>query len=115
MVFVRIFRAVVLKVWVERGLFTHRILLGEEHVDVVCTGISTKADEELIDLSEDFSFKVSFDPMNGIKSKNLEISYNYPTPLPLQPTRVSADVEEVISQNRKQAHCSHTPHYASDK
>ncbi|KRX74429.1 hypothetical protein T06_13375 [Trichinella sp. T6] len=45
----------------------------------------------------------------------IKISYNYPTPLPLQPTRVSADVEEVITQNRKQVHCSHTPHYASDK
>ncbi|KRZ48558.1 hypothetical protein T02_1249 [Trichinella nativa] len=30
-------------------------------------------------------------------------------------TRVSGDVEEVISQNRKQVHCSHTPHYAFDK
>ncbi|KRY03672.1 Zinc finger BED domain-containing protein 5 [Trichinella patagoniensis] len=29
--------------------------------DVVATGISTKADEELIDLSEDYSFKMSFD------------------------------------------------------
>ncbi|KRX49551.1 hypothetical protein T05_7656 [Trichinella murrelli] len=30
-------------------------------------------------------------------------------------TRVSGDVEEVISQNRKQVYCSHTPHYAFDK
>ncbi|KRY08607.1 Zinc finger BED domain-containing protein 5 [Trichinella patagoniensis] len=29
--------------------------------EVVATGISTKADEELIDLSEDYSFKMSFD------------------------------------------------------
>ncbi|XP_003378635.1 TWiK family of potassium channels protein 7 [Trichinella spiralis] len=35
--------------------------------------------------------------------------------LRLEPTRVSADFEEVISQKRKQAHCSHTPHYAFDK
>ncbi|KRY11526.1 hypothetical protein T12_8670 [Trichinella patagoniensis] len=42
--------------------------------DVVRTGISTKADGELIDLSEDSSFK------QRIESKtNLEISYNYPT------------------------------------
>ncbi|KRX33204.1 hypothetical protein T05_13872 [Trichinella murrelli] len=34
MVFVRISRAMVLKVWVERGLFTHRILLGEEMLSV---------------------------------------------------------------------------------
>ncbi|KRZ95825.1 hypothetical protein T08_6981, partial [Trichinella sp. T8] len=29
-------------------------------------------------------------------------------------TRVNVDVEEVISQNRKQTHCSHTPHHAFD-
>ncbi|KRZ53376.1 hypothetical protein T02_7222 [Trichinella nativa] len=52
---------------------------------------------------------------SGSQNVGREVSYNYPTPLPLQPTRVSADVEEVITQNRKQAHCSHTPHYASDK
>ncbi|KRX34324.1 hypothetical protein T05_15246 [Trichinella murrelli] len=68
----------VLKVWVERGLFTHRILLGAEHVDVVCTGISTKADEELIDLSEDFSFKVSFD-RKTLTQFWLSVTNTYPT------------------------------------
>ncbi|XP_003376369.1 zinc finger protein [Trichinella spiralis] len=120
--------------------------------DVVATGISTKADEELIDLSEDYSFKMSFDrkkliqfwlsventyptlstaalkvllpfttsymceirfsAMIGIKIKlrnKLQLSNN----LRLKLTHISVDVEEVISQNRKQTHCSHTPHYAS--
>ncbi|XP_003376527.1 hAT family dimerization domain protein [Trichinella spiralis] len=120
--------------------------------DVVATGISTKADEELIDLSEDYSFKMSFDrkrliqfwlsvqntyptlstaalkvllsfttsymceigfsAMIGIKIKlrnKLQLSNN----LRLKLTHISVDVEEVISQNRKQAHCSHTPQYAS--
>ncbi|KRY16912.1 hypothetical protein T12_9450 [Trichinella patagoniensis] len=62
--------------YVER--FTHRILLGEEHVDVVCTGISTKADEELIDLSEDFSFKVSFD-RKTLTQFWLSVTNTYPT------------------------------------
>ncbi|KRZ55578.1 hypothetical protein T02_11707 [Trichinella nativa] len=65
-------------IFVKRGLFTHRILLGEEHVDVVCTGISTKADEELIDLSEDFSFKVSFD-RKTLTQFWLSVTNTYPT------------------------------------
>ncbi|KRY41635.1 SCAN domain-containing protein 3 [Trichinella spiralis] len=120
--------------------------------DVVATGISTKADEELIDLSEDYSFKMSFDrkrliqfwlsvqntyptlstaalkvllsfttsymreigfiAMIGIKIKlrnKLQLSNN----LRLKLTHISVDVEEVISQNGKQANCSHTPRYAS--
>ncbi|KRY27480.1 Zinc finger BED domain-containing protein 5 [Trichinella spiralis] len=129
-----------------------RMVHGQCVSDVVATGISTKADEELIDLSEDYSFKMSFDrkrliqfwlsvqntyptlstaalkvllsfttsymreigfiAMIGIKTKlrnKLQLSNN----LRLKLTHISVDVEEVISQNGKQANCSHTPRYAS--
>ncbi|KRX18486.1 Zinc finger BED domain-containing protein 5 [Trichinella nelsoni] len=106
--------------------------------NVVATGISTKADEELINFSEDCSFgyqlkthptlstaalkvllpfttsymcEIGFSAMIGIKTKfrnKLQLSHI----LRLKLTHVSVDVEEVISQNRKQAHSSHTPHYA---
>ncbi|KRY36248.1 Zinc finger BED domain-containing protein 5 [Trichinella spiralis] len=156
MAFVRISRAVVLKVWVARVLLIEYCWEKNfsQHADVVCTGISTKGDEELIDLSEDSSFKVSFD-RKTLTQFWLSVLNTYPTPstaalkvlhpfttfylceigfsamnkikskfrsklqlsniLRLQPERFSADVEEVITQNRKQAHCSHTPHYAFDK
>ncbi|KRX25667.1 Zinc finger BED domain-containing protein 5, partial [Trichinella nelsoni] len=124
--------------------------------DVVATGISMKADEELIDLSEDYSFKMSFDckrlkqfwlsvqntyptlstaalkvllsfttsyiceigfsAMIGIKTKlrniqhystnrnniiqNIQLFNN----LRLKLTHISLDLEEIISQNRKQTH-----------
>ncbi|KRX23399.1 hypothetical protein T07_11134 [Trichinella nelsoni] len=65
--------------WIAVGQnFTHRILLGEEHADVVCTGISTKAVEELIDLSDDSSFKVSFDRKTLIQFW-LSVGNTYPT------------------------------------
>ncbi|XP_003372713.1 hypothetical protein Tsp_11702 [Trichinella spiralis] len=101
--------------------------------DVVATGISTKANEKLIDLSEDYSFKESFDrkrlkvllsfttsnmckigfsAMIGIKTK-LRNKLQLSNTLRLKLTHISVDIEEDISQNRKQAHCSHTPHYAS--
>ncbi|KRZ86481.1 hypothetical protein T08_15422 [Trichinella sp. T8] len=80
--------------------------------DVVATGISTKADEELIDLSEDYSFKMSFDRKRLIQFW-LSVQNTYPTlstaalklqlsnNLRLKLTHISVDVEEVISQNRK--------------
>ncbi|XP_003366520.1 putative zinc finger protein [Trichinella spiralis] len=46
--------------------------------DVVATGISTKADEELIDLSEDYSFKMSFDRKRLIQFW-LSVENTYPT------------------------------------
>ncbi|KRY26810.1 Zinc finger BED domain-containing protein 5 [Trichinella spiralis] len=46
--------------------------------DVVSTGISTKADEELIDLSEDSSFKMSFDRKRLIQFW-LSVENTYPT------------------------------------
>ncbi|KRY10463.1 Zinc finger BED domain-containing protein 5 [Trichinella spiralis] len=46
--------------------------------DVVATGISTKADEELIDLSEDYSFKMSFDRKKLIQFW-LSVENTYPT------------------------------------
>ncbi|KRX51896.1 Zinc finger BED domain-containing protein 5 [Trichinella sp. T9] len=48
--------------------------------DVVATGISTKADEELIDLSEDYSFKMSFD-----RKRLIQIGYQYKTHIQLFP------------------------------
>ncbi|KRZ98034.1 hypothetical protein T08_4860 [Trichinella sp. T8] len=55
-----------------------------------------------------------FSAIYGIKNKfknKLQLS----NILRIKLTRVSGDVEEVISQNRKQVYCSHTPHYAFDK
>ncbi|KRX54720.1 hypothetical protein T06_1481, partial [Trichinella sp. T6] len=98
------------------------------------TVISTNVNGELIDLSKDSLFKVSFDPalkvllpftifcscdigflaMNGIKSKfrnKLKLS----NILRLKLTCFSVDVEEASSQNRKHDHCLHTAHYAFDK
>ncbi|KRY30674.1 hypothetical protein T01_4665 [Trichinella spiralis] len=81
----------------------------------VCSGIFTNADGGLIDLSEGSSFEVSFDHriygVNSAFRNKLPLS----SILLLKLTRVSVDVEEVISHNRKQGHCSHPPHYAFDK
>ncbi|KRY37953.1 Uncharacterized protein T01_1754 [Trichinella spiralis] len=77
---------------------THRKLLGEQlsydsvtddleslflsgfkqHAVVVRTGISTKADGELINLSVDFSFKVSFD-RKTLTHFCLSVQNKYPT------------------------------------
>ncbi|KRZ48622.1 Zinc finger BED domain-containing protein 5 [Trichinella nativa] len=48
--------------------------------DVVATGISTKADEELIDLSKDYSFKMSFD-----RKRLIQFGYQYKTHIQLFP------------------------------
>ncbi|XP_003370284.1 conserved hypothetical protein [Trichinella spiralis] len=71
----------------------------------VCSGIFTNADGGLIDLSE------------GIYGVNSAFRNKLPLSsiLLLKLTRVIVDVEEVISHNRKQGHCSHPPHYAFDK
>ncbi|KRY57167.1 Zinc finger BED domain-containing protein 5 [Trichinella britovi] len=48
--------------------------------DVVATGISTKADEKLIDLSKDYSFKMSFD-----RKRLIQFGYQYKTHIQLFP------------------------------
>ncbi|KRZ07367.1 hypothetical protein T11_2827, partial [Trichinella zimbabwensis] len=110
-----------------------------QHADVVDADISTKADKELIDLSEDFLFKIN--TVLAISLKRISNSFHRSIKcgfllllrrclklikskfrnklqlsgiLHLKLILVSVDVKEVISQNRKQTHCLSTPHYAFD-
>ncbi|KRX77526.1 Zinc finger BED domain-containing protein 5 [Trichinella sp. T6] len=73
--------------------------------------LPTAALKVLLPFTTSYMCKIGFSAMIGIKTKfrnKLQLS----NILRLKLTHVSVDVEEVISQNRKQAHCLHTPHYA---
>ena len=79
------------------------------------TGISTKADEELIDLSEDSSLKMNsykreagFSALVGIKSK-FRNKLQFSNFLRLKLSQIEINIKSIIENSKKQAHPSHQP------